>query len=180
MADRSTKSVAHEQMGPWMSQETLAKLPQLKRGFDGTRDAATAAAHRDLGTSEAQRRSESIAYYARMAQDRGPAPVKRAGMSAQVNAAVQSARIVESQTRNGSHGGQSGGASRASSMVSKSQPMPAPKPPGNVARRVDANAFEGSWMREQRDAAMAQAKARPAQSLEATHAFNRSEPVRER
>ncbi len=76
-----------------------------------------------------------------------------------------------------SHGSHEQKPSRASAMVAKDKPHPAPRPSPGMAGSADRQAFNAAWKREGKDAAAHQREARKAAFKEKrreTHAVPRA------
>lgn len=65
-------------------------------------------------------------------------------------------------------------------MVSQDRPKATLRPPDHIARPVDEKNFRQSWMREQREAAMAAAKTNQGQEQQQEPEHTRSGPQLER
>lgn len=96
--------------GPWLSEQAMAALPQMRRDFDFSRDPAIRRQLLDLAKTEAERRKAT---------------------------------------------------GRPSGMVGRDKPVPVLRPVKPLSGAVDRAVFEGRWLAEQRDAAMAGATAGP-------------------
>lgn len=145
MSQNSKKSIAQQYDGPWMKPEVLGALPQLKRDYQRNADPEREAMRRYAQLSEAERRQSSVIHEA-----------KRRRAAEQNVSRNRSGDDGREETERGEAGQADG---RASKMVKNSQPKAELRPPEQIARQSNQAAFGHSWLKEQRDAAMAQAKA---------------------
>jgi len=129
--DRSRTADDPHYVGPWLSAETLNRLPQPRRQFDLNRDPYIARQLRDQDRSEAERRR---------AQETGT----QSGGRTESDWAEAGKRPPRRNAR----------------MVAEDRPNPALHPANDTGRDVDRQSFHSRWLVEQRDAALAQARAR--------------------
>ncbi|MEW7006734.1 hypothetical protein [Lentilitoribacter sp. EG35] len=142
------KSVADQYYGSWMKPEVLASLPQLGRDYQRHSDPERHAMYQHFAKPDTRKLRESVSYEAK-------AQKYRIVPNQQTTTRVFN---LQDEQSSGEGQGEQSGDSRGSSMVAKQHPKANLRPPEHIARPVDQSNFKYAWMREQRDAVMAQAK----------------------
>lgn len=167
MADKSRKSIAEQYQGPWMKPEVLGQLPQLGWSFEvhGNPQQAQARLYSELPeTVRAQHsavhetdRKKTVVEHEKRFNRRVFNQKKDHAIN---GSPAQNKTMRDDQDRTETERGDSERTDgRGSSMVGKQKPQANLRPPEHIARPVHKNAFRYAWLKEQRDAVMAQAKA---------------------